>query len=281
MSNKADNNHKDGPRFDRSLLAAVLAGVVSLGLIALGFGIGSTTLGLPVVGLGAAAVVITVLALISIALRNLGLSDEHQAFGLPQGSIRAIIAIGLIAFFIIGTIYYFQVITHPTTTLHGLTQAQVGNLTASQILTSIDDGEGTYTVVLQMVASQAGVDLAKQVLTILGTLVTAVSAFYFGTRAAAGRILEAGTRLTSISVTSDSSEPLEVGSERQFSANGTFANGSTADITSQVTWASTNKTTATISPGGSAAGKKEGNTKITATLTGVSGTADLQVVKKN
>jgi uncharacterized protein YjdB len=108
----------------------------------------------------------------------------------------------------------------------------------------------------------------------------AVSAFYFGTRAAAAKVLTSGTPLTSISVTSDSSDPLEVGSERQFSATGIYANGSTADITPHAKWKSSDESKATItSPGGLAKGLAAGNTKITASLAGVSGTADLQVIQ--
>ena len=92
------------------------------------------------------------------------------------------------------------------------------------------------------------------------------------------KILMSGTTLVSISVKSDSSDPLKVGLERQFSATGTYADGSTADITSQVTWTSSDPQIATItSPGGLAKGEATGSTKITASLAGVSGTVDLQV----
>ena len=272
-------NNDDERRQGWSLAAAIISALVAIALLAAGL---SGSLGTPasftLVGLAGAIGVIAALALISIALTNLGLSNKDEALGLPTGSVRAIIAISLIVFFVICTIYYFQNIANPTHILHGISKAQVGNITANQIIASYPDESGTYTVVLQMVPSQAATDFAKQIMTTLSTLVVAVSAFYFGTRTAAAKILMSGTTLVSISVKSDSSDPLKVGLERQFSATGTYADGSTADITSHVTWTSSDPQIATItSPGGLAKGEAAGSTKITASLAGVSGTADLQV----
>ena len=63
---------------------------------------------------------------------------------------------------------------------------------------------------------------------------------------------------------------LAAGSTLQFTATGTYSNGSTANITSQVTWASSNTTIANItSSGGLATGEATGTTYITASLSGV------------
>jgi Bacterial type II and III secretion system protein/Bacterial Ig-like domain (group 2)/FG-GAP-like repeat len=60
------------------------------------------------------------------------------------------------------------------------------------------------------------------------------------------------------------------GGTQQFSAIGTFSDGTNQDITSNVTWASSNTATATISPqSGVAVGQGSGTTQITATLGGV------------
>ena len=279
MSDEGAKNNKGGSSVVVSALTAILPAALAIILLAIGGAFGQTLLGFVLTGLGGVIAVIAALALISVVLANLGMRNKEEALGLPAGSIRAIIALSLIVFFIISTIYYFQVIASPTQTLHGITQAQLGSITANQIIASYPDENGTYTVVLQGVSSQASTDIAKQVLTTLSTLVVAVSAFYFGTKTAAARILtSAVTRLTSVSVTSDSSGPLEVGKTRQFSATGTYADGSSADITSQVAWTSSDPKKATVtSPGGLASAKEAGNTKITASLANVSGTADLQV----
>lgn len=65
--------------------------------------------------------------------------------------------------------------------------------------------------------------------------------------------------------------------QQQFTATGLFGNGSTTDITGQVTWSSSNTAVATISSSGLATAVGPGTTTITATLLGVSGTATLTV----
>lgn len=72
--------------------------------------------------------------------------------------------------------------------------------------------------------------------------------------------------LSSISVTPTSPPNLAVGATQQFTATGTFTNGSTEDVTSEVTWASDTPWTATISSTGLATGVAIGTTSITATI---------------
>jgi hypothetical protein len=164
MARKVGKDDEDERRSAWSLLAAVISALLAGFLLAAGLSMqGDTTVEFTLIGLGGAIGVIAALSLISIALTYLGLQDKKEALGLPAGSIRAMIAIGLIVFFVISTIYYFQEIAHPTETLEGLTQAQVGNITANQIIASYPDEDGTYTVVLQAAPSQAGIDIAKQI----------------------------------------------------------------------------------------------------------------------
>ena len=75
--------------------------------------------------------------------------------------------------------------------------------------------------------------------------------------------------LSSIAVTPDSMDNLAVGTTQEFAATGTYSDGTTADITSTVTWASSNTNVATISAMGLANGDADGNTNITASLSGV------------
>lgn len=68
------------------------------------------------------------------------------------------------------------------------------------------------------------------------------------------------------------------GAPLNYTATRTYSDGSSADVTSQVTWSSSNTAVATISSAGVATGVTLGNTTITASLGGiVSNTADLQV----
>jgi hypothetical protein len=81
------------------------------------------------------------------------------------------------------------------------------------------------------------------------------------------------TTLSSIAVTPASPTSLVVGSTQQFIATGTYSDGSTMDISSQVTWASDTTGTATISSTGLATGVAAGTANITATLDGITNPA--------
>lgn len=75
--------------------------------------------------------------------------------------------------------------------------------------------------------------------------------------------------LSSISVTPVATVNLAIGATRQFTATGTYSDDSVVDITSQVTWASSNAAVATVSSAGLTIGIAVGNTEITAALSGV------------
>jgi len=62
---------------------------------------------------------------------------------------------------------------------------------------------------------------------------------------------------------------LRIGSKEQFIAIGTYSDTAYSAITSQVTWASSNTTVATIFASGLASAVADGTTNITATLLGI------------
>ena len=82
--------------------------------------------------------------------------------------------------------------------------------------------------------------------------------------------------LVSIAVT-PASASIPLGLTQQFTATGTYSNGSTQNLTSSVTWSSSSTATATIGNTGLATSVTQGSTTITATLGGASGTAALTV----
>lgn len=77
-----------------------------------------------------------------------------------------------------------------------------------------------------------------------------------------------GIVLSSISVTANSAS-LSYGAGEPFTATGTYNDNSTATLTNQVTWASSNKSVASISASGAAAALSAGQTNITASLGGI------------
>lgn len=82
--------------------------------------------------------------------------------------------------------------------------------------------------------------------------------------------------LTSISVTSSKSS-IPLGITQQVAATGTYTDGTTHDLTSSVTWASSPAGVITIGSSGIAASKAVGTATITATSDSVNGTGQLTV----
>jgi 6-phosphogluconolactonase (cycloisomerase 2 family) len=82
--------------------------------------------------------------------------------------------------------------------------------------------------------------------------------------------------LVSIAVT-PASPAIAAGTAIQLNATGTYSDSSTANISNQVTWSSTNTAAATVSTTGLVTGVAAGTSTITATLGSVSGTATVSV----
>jgi hypothetical protein len=83
--------------------------------------------------------------------------------------------------------------------------------------------------------------------------------------------------LVSIAVT-PASPSVEVSETVQFTAVGTYSDNSTANITSMVTWVSSNSGVATISAAGLATGVLTGAANITASMSGITSPADTLTV---
>jgi hypothetical protein len=71
--------------------------------------------------------------------------------------------------------------------------------------------------------------------------------------------------LQSIAITPSGTTTIALGNTQQFTATGTFSDGSKQDLTSSVTWASSSTAVATISTAGLATSVGQGSTNITAT----------------
>lgn len=99
------------------------------------------------------------IAFVVVAFSLFGLINGAEPLGLPEGSVRALIALLILVIFASMTVFFFGAL------------------------------KGTP----KDVDNSAAFDLAKQVLTILGTLLTAISSFYFGSQAATS----AATRVAS------------------------------------------------------------------------------------
>ena len=129
----------------------------------------------------------------ALILRALDMGAPNEALGMPEGSIRALIAMSLILIFAIIGIQVFNagaVGTDLEST--GLTQAQIdqlradGALVISQTLqTPVPEPPAAplYTVTTRTGMTQEAHDFGLQLMTTVSTLVVAVAGFYFGSRA--------------------------------------------------------------------------------------------------
>jgi len=143
--------------------------------------------------------VVVMLGILAYTYDTLGLANNNQALGLPEGSIRAVIAIILLVLFGGISVFLYQHSSREQDTRYHLTTAQkedvVKGRTSGTFVAyrEIDEKPATdptvkpdpnaaemkWTVVLYG-ESPASSDLAKQILTTLATLVTTLVGFYFG-----------------------------------------------------------------------------------------------------
>ncbi len=109
-----------------------------------------------------------------------------------------------------------------------------------------------------------------------GTGLVTITANYSGLSAVTGTVQATPATLVSLAITPQSAS-LATGTTTQFTATGTFSDGSTQDLTSQVVWSSTMPTMLSIDATGLAQGGGLGPTQISATLDGT--TASTQTVQ--
>jgi IPT/TIG domain len=165
----------------------VLFAVVLIGLWRLMSGIvGNFSLSfpLPTLALSGVLVLLASLLVFAMLLNTVGLSDKTQALGLPEGSVRAMLALALLGLF---AILAASVLAKPEERKYsGLSADDVAALVKNNPdardivqMQEKDSQPTTYTVVFHSPARQD--DFAKQMLTLVGTLMTSVISFYFGT----------------------------------------------------------------------------------------------------
>jgi len=104
---------------------------------------------------------------------------------------------------------------------------------------------------------------------------TTISAVFAG-QSTTATLTVTNVTLTSIAITPADST-ISLGDSQQFTAHGTFSDGSSLNIGLQVSWSSSDVAVATIKSNGLASSASQGTTTIQAGLEGVSGTTTLTV----
>jgi hypothetical protein len=127
----------------------------------------------------------------AVLLQTVGVGNRRAAFGMPEGSIRALIAMSLILIFAIIGIAVFQAAT-PSMTFQSVnvSQTEIDSLDPDEILriervSPAPGGEERFNVTTRVSLPPAAQDFGLQLLTTVSTLVVAVAGFYFGSQSVA------------------------------------------------------------------------------------------------
>jgi hypothetical protein len=160
---------------------------------------------------------LAVLMMTALAFSAVKLSDNKQALGLPEGSVRAVIALSLIVIFVITVVFLFGGLNRPLGRIEHITFEQANAVPVSvlvskraedpavaELLKKAEEAKAKndpnaatlqkdaetaakaslYTVERSVDPSRGSEDFAKQIITTLSTLVVSISAFYFGSSTA-------------------------------------------------------------------------------------------------
>jgi hypothetical protein len=147
---------------------------------------------LTLVVVACAMVLILALAAAAIIFKRLDLADGRHAMGLPEGSIRAIIALLLILVFSVVAVFLITNADRSQERVFSkITQSQAEDFSADQTVLSWDelpadefgeDDNGDPFVRLVLQGGPSPSEMSQQLMTTLGTLVVAVASFYFGSQ---------------------------------------------------------------------------------------------------
>jgi hypothetical protein len=179
------------------LAAFVVVSLTFAGFVAL-VSTFNSAISLPMLVVAGLVLLLICLAGIAYVFVRTGLQDPTQALGLPPGSMQAVIALSLVVLFAILSIFLFTSMSvQSIRSLPGLSVVdrdnQIGRLGASFAGFKADfDSKGvaagTYTIFVRDPSEpglEARNDIAKQLLILIGTLMTSAVGFYFGSRATA------------------------------------------------------------------------------------------------
>ena len=136
---------------------------------------------------GGVIAVMLLLYLGTIILRAMGVASRRSALGMPDGSIRALIAVSLILMFaIIGVLVFFASAGSEPLESKGITAEQIDQLENVQIvsITAVEPAASPerFNVISRAEMNDSSHDFGLQLLTTVATLVVAVAGFYFGSK---------------------------------------------------------------------------------------------------
>jgi hypothetical protein len=139
---------------------------------------------LPLILVGGLIALIISLTILVAAFYLFGLTNTTKPFGVPEGTLQAVIALSLILIFAIASLYLRGTFNPQVVTVSNLTPQQAALIPGNQILGKRTIGHNPlrFEIQRQLPVDQDAKDFSNQLLTILGTLVGAVAGFYFGAK---------------------------------------------------------------------------------------------------
>lgn len=159
-------------------------------------------IGLPLLAIFGIMILFGTLALVAMLFQSLGLDDKRHPLALPEGSIRAAIALSLIVLFAIISIMLFQGMAGKPMLLDGLTEPQRNEMVLKfgSRVESLSEhcakppaagaecagDDRRFALSLRSAPGPESLDLAKQLLILVGTLMTSVTSYYFAARGLSG-----------------------------------------------------------------------------------------------
>lgn len=147
----------------------------------------SAVVGMPMLVIGAVVMLLSLLSMTSLLFAANGLQDKTQALALPEGSIRALIAIMLVVLFAILSFFVFGRMADSDLRPVGIMdteQLAAFARTGTKFHPQLRD-DGKFDVFTPTDIPPAAIDYAKQLLVLVGTLVTSIASFYFGAKTVA------------------------------------------------------------------------------------------------
>jgi sporulation protein YlmC with PRC-barrel domain len=145
---------------------------------------------LPLVVIAGVVILLLVLAVVSLLFAYFQLGDPKQALGLPEGSVRAVIALSLVVLFAIVSIFLYESLSmrqrlHVFSAVTAAKLAEIKKTVPAELIVPVEVADDKFDVIIRNIPNPASEDLAKQLLVLLGTLVTSVAGFYFGANSVA------------------------------------------------------------------------------------------------
>ena len=142
---------------------------------------------LPLLVIVCAIAMTLVLGVLAYCYFQLDLTQSDQPLGLPNGSVRAVLALMLLVLYGSASLFLQGKIgTTEMTTFNDLTPDQAKQMVLGKPPESFVVIQGATSATVKILGhNQAADDLGKQIVTTLATVVTTIVGFYFGAGAAA------------------------------------------------------------------------------------------------